>query len=115
MLGSLGQLMDSEYANPTDLLGLNGEMDAELLGYLNALNPVERTRAVNKMVKRNIPSQGSRAEFEKFFVELPQHIKDQLKTGNLRLADHVVYTIKPVSGAKRSPRKNQSHALRSRF
>ena len=100
MLGALGQLMESEYTNPTELLGLNGEMDAELLGSLNALYPVARARAVNKMVKRNIPSQGSRAEFEKFFVELPKHIKEQLSQGKLRLADQLIYTIKPVNGAK---------------
>ena len=41
MLGALGQLMESEYTNPTELLGLNGEIDTELLGYLNALNPVQ--------------------------------------------------------------------------
>ncbi len=100
MLGALGQLTESEYTNPTELLGLNGEMDAELLGYLNALNPVARARAMNKMVKRNIPSQGSRAEFEKFFVELPKHIKEQLLQGKLRLADQLIYTIKPINGAK---------------
>lgn len=64
--------MESEYTNPTELLGLNGEMDTELLGYLNALNPVQRAKAMSKIVKRHIPSQGSRAEFEKFFVELPK-------------------------------------------
>src|SRR5919202_636579 len=75
-------------------------MDQELLGYLNDLNPVARAKAVSKITKRHIPSQGSRAEFEKFFVELPPHIKDQLRQGKLRLADHLVYTIKPVNGAK---------------
>jgi hypothetical protein len=100
MLGALGQLMESEYTNPTELLGLNGEMDTELLGHLNALNPVARARAMNKLVKRHIPSQGSRAEFEKFFVELPKHIKEQLLQGKLRLADQLIYTIKPVKGAK---------------
>jgi hypothetical protein len=100
MLGALGQLMESEYTNPTELLGLNGEMDTELLGYLNALNPVQRSKAMSKITKRHIPSQGSRAEFEKFFVELPKHIKEQLLQGKLRLADHLVYSIKPVKGAK---------------
>jgi hypothetical protein len=100
MLGALGQLMESEYTNPTELLGLNGEMDTELMGYLNSLNPVARTKAIGRLVKRHIPSQGSRAEFEKFFVELPQHIKDGLLQGKLRLADHLIYTIKPVKGAK---------------
>lgn len=100
MLGALGQLMDSEYTNPTDLIGLQGETDTELLGYLNALNPVQRARAISKMTKRHIPSQGSRAEFEKFFPELPGDIKKQLLQGKLRLADHLVYSLKPVAGAK---------------
>ena len=100
MLGALGQLMESEYTNPTELLGLNGEMDTELLGYLNALNPVQRAKAMSKITKRHIPSQGSRAEFEKFFVELPKHIKEQLLQGKLRLADQLIYTIKPIKGAK---------------
>lgn len=100
MLGALGQLMESEYTNPIELLGLNGEVDTELLGYLNALNPVQRVKAMSKITKRHIPSQGSRAEFEKFFVELPKHIKEQLLQGKLRLADHLIYTIKPVKGAK---------------
>lgn len=99
MIGALGQILNSEYANPTELLGL-GAMDTELMGYLGQLNPVARAQAMNKLVKRHIPSQGSRAEFEKFFVELPQHIKDQLIPGKLRLADHLIYTIKPVKGAK---------------
>jgi hypothetical protein len=100
MLGALGQLMESEYTNPTELLGLNGEIDTELMGYLNALNPVQRAKAMSKIVKRHIPSQGSRAEFEKFFVELPKHIKEQLLQGKLRLADQLIYTIKPIKGAK---------------
>lgn len=100
MLGALGQLMESEYTNPTELLGLNGETDVELMGYLNALNPIARAKAMTKLVKRHIPSQGSRAEFEKFFVELPKHIKEQLLQGKLRLADQLIYTIKPIKGAK---------------
>ena len=92
--------MESEYTNPTELLGLNGEMDTELMGYLNALNPVQRAKAMSKIVKRHIPSQGSRAEFEKFFVELPKHIKEQLLQGKLRLADQLIHTIKPIKGAK---------------
>jgi hypothetical protein len=100
MLGALGQLVESEYENPADLMGLNGEMDTELLGYLNALNPIARAKAMSKLVKKPIPSKGSRAEFEKFFTELPKHIKEQLLQGKLRLADHLIYSIKPVNNAK---------------
>lgn len=99
MLGALGQLMESEYTNPTELMGL-GEVEEELLGDLKRLNPLARAKALQKLVKKPIPSQGSRAEFEKFFIELPKHIKEQLLQGKLRLADHLIYTIKPVNGAK---------------
>lgn len=99
MLGALGQLMDSEYTNPTELLGF-GEVEEELLGDLKRLNPLARAKAMQKLMKKPIPSQGSRAEFEKFFIELPKHIKEQLLQGKLRLADHLIYTIKAVNGAK---------------
>ena len=78
--------MDSEYTNPTELMGL-GEVEEELLGDLKRLNPLARAKALQKLVKKPIPSQGSRAEFEKFFVELPKSIKEQLLQGKLRLAD----------------------------
>lgn len=99
MLGALGQLMESEYTNPTELMGF-GEIEEELLGDLKRLNPLARVKAMQKLMKKPIPSQGSRAEFEKFFVELPKHIKEQLLQGKLRLADHLIYTIKAVNGAK---------------
>lgn len=99
-MDEFGYVMESEYANAGELLGLDGESNAELLGYLNSLDAVSRVRAMNKLIKRQIPSKGSRAEFEKFFGELPSHIKDQLLKGKLRLADHTVYSIKPIQGAK---------------
>jgi hypothetical protein len=34
---------------------------------------------------------------EKHFAELPQHIKDGLVRGELRLADNILYSIKPVT------------------
>jgi hypothetical protein len=100
MLGALGQLMESEYTNPAELLGLNGEVNEELVGQINRLDPIGKSKAVSRLTKRHIPSQGSRAEFEKFFVELPKAVKDQLAQGKLRLADHVVYSIKAINGAK---------------
>ncbi|MES2565481.1 MAG: hypothetical protein V4565_01365 [Bacteroidota bacterium] len=42
-------------------------------------------------------SKGSRAEMEKHFGELPAHIKSALAKGDLRLADTIVYSIKPVN------------------
>ena len=42
------------------------------------------------------PSKGSRAEFEKHFHEVPQAVKDELSIGKLRLADTIIYSIKPI-------------------
>src|SRR4051812_7898328 len=100
MLGALGQIMESEYTNPVDLMGLSGEESMELMGKLNRLDPITKAKTLARITPKHIPSQGSRAEFEKFFKELPKHIKDQLREGKLRLADHLVYTIKPVNSAK---------------
>lgn len=97
-MNAIGNIINSEYTNPGDLLGLDA--DPELLSYLNGLDAINKVKAINKMVKKHIPSHGSRAEFEKFFPELPKHIKDQLLAGKLRLADHTIYSIKPVKGAK---------------
>jgi hypothetical protein len=54
-------------------------------------------RVMNKMAGGVPASKGSRAEMEKHFNELPQHIKNGLLKGELRLADTIIYSIKPVN------------------
>lgn len=94
MLGLLEGI--DEYNNQGALLGIDGVDDAELLGALRRMNPIQRAKTVNKMT--NAPaSKGSRAEMEKFFGELPPHIKEGLVRGELRLADSTIYSIKPVT------------------
>lgn len=100
MLNGLGMLSRSEYNNAGDLLGLGEDANAELMGYLNSLDFVTRQKVMKKLSKRDIPSQGSRAEMEKFFSELPAQIKEGLLNGKLRLADSFIYTIKPVNNSK---------------
>ena len=95
----LGTLANSEYENAADLMGL-AAMDEELMGYLNALDPVSKFRAMQKIAKKPSASRGSRAEMEKFFSELPAHIKDGLNKGKLRLADMTIYSIKPINASK---------------
>ena len=46
------------------------------------------------------PSRGSRAEMEKFFHQLPDRIQAETKTGKLRFADYIVYSIKTVGSSK---------------
>lgn len=45
-------------------------------------------------------SRGSRAEMEKFFKQLPGHIKRELRGAKLRLGDELIYSIKPVSTSR---------------
>lgn len=86
-----------EYNNVGALFGLDGLEGEELLGALKSMNPIKRQRAINKLTNTGAPSRGSRAEMEKHFGELPPHIKEGLAKGDLRLADTVIYSIKPVS------------------
>lgn len=86
-----------EYNNAGALLGgLDGVEQEELLGALKKLNPINRMKVLNKMAGGVPASKGSRAEMEKHFHELPQHIKEGLLKGELRLADTIIYSIKQV-------------------
>lgn len=86
-----------EYNNVGALLGVDGLDGDELLGALKRMSPLKRQRAINKLTNTGAPSRGSRAEMEKHFGELPDHIKAALAKGELRLADTVVYSIKKVA------------------
>ncbi|MBX3164691.1 MAG: hypothetical protein KF900_09425 [Bacteroidetes bacterium] len=87
-----------EYNNVGALLGLEGlDGNEELLGALRKMNPIARQRTVNKLASTGGVSKGSRAEMEKHFSELPDHIKAALTKGELRLADTVIYSIKQVN------------------
>lgn len=95
MLGALEGV--EEYNNAGALLGLDAVDQEELLGALKRMNPIQRMRTMNKLASGTPPSKGSRAEMEKHFNELPQHIKDGLLKGELRLADTIIYSIKSVN------------------
>lgn len=86
-----------EYNNVGALLGIDGLDGDELLGALKRMNPIKRQKAINKLANTGAPSRGSRAEMEKHFGELPEHIKQGLAKGELRLADTVIYSIKKIA------------------
>ena len=95
MLGLLEGI--EEYNNQGALLGIDGADDGELLGALRRMNPIQRQKVMMKLTNTGNPSRGSRGEMEKFFGELPVSIKESLVKGELRLADTIVYSIKPVT------------------
>ena len=95
MLGLLEGI--EEYNNQGALLGIEGIEDGELLGALRRMNPIQRMKVIGKLSNSGSPSRGSRGEMEKHFGELPAHIKEALVKGELRLADNIIYSIKPVT------------------
>lgn len=98
MLGQLNAM--EEYNNAGALMGLDGdneELLGEVMGALRRMNPIQRQRTINKLATPPPASKGSRAEMEKHFSELPNHIKEGLKKGEVRLADTLIYSIKPVT------------------
>jgi hypothetical protein len=98
MFGEIEIIENSEFNNIGALLGMDGnDVSNELMGALRALPPIRRQIATNKLVGQGMSSRGSRAEMEKHFRELPNHIKSQLAKGELRLADALLYSIKPVT------------------
>jgi hypothetical protein len=90
-----------QYNNIAPLLGLDGldglDGNEEFMGELMSLPPLKRMRVLSKLVHQGANSRGSRAEMEKFFGELPAHIKEGLARGDLRLADTIIYSIKHVN------------------
>lgn len=94
MLGVLNNI--EEYNNIGALLGVDGFND-ELLGALKRSNPIDKLKIASKITNSGTQSKGSRGEMEKHFGELPAHIKAGLVKGDLRLADSVIYSIKPVN------------------
>ena len=97
----LEEIENTEFNNVGALLGLDdNELNNDLLGALRKLPPIRRQRAINQLTQPNHQSRGSRGEMEKHFRELPAHIKARLAKGDLRLADTLIYSIKPVNGSK---------------
>lgn len=86
-----------EYNNAGALIGLEGLENEELLGALRKMPFLKRQKVINKLTQPSPPSRGSRAEMEKHFNELPAHIRSGLSQSELRLADAIIYSIKPVS------------------
>ena len=95
MLGLLEGM--EEYNNQGALIGLDGLDDPELLGALKRMNPIKRQKVVNKLASPGAPSKGSRAEMEKHFNELPEHVREGIARGELRLADFTVYSRKFIT------------------
>lgn len=96
-MDTIEMLEESEYNAAGELLGLDAlALNGELAAQIGKLSPMRKAKMLRKMATGHT-SRGSRREMEKFFKELPKHIKEELARGKLRLADTTIYSIKKVN------------------
>ena len=89
--------LESEYNNVGDLMGIDDALLGEISELMGRMNPVDKVKMMKKLSSKPAQSRGSRAEFEKFFKEVPDNVKQGLINGDLRLADYTLYSIKLVN------------------
>ena len=85
------EIMDSEYNNVGELFGF-GELERAT----RHMSPSQRVKAISRLSRQVKGSRRSRGEMEKFFKQLPKHVKQELVKGRLRLADWTIYSIKQI-------------------
>ncbi|MDP1800825.1 MAG: hypothetical protein Q8L81_05705 [Bacteroidota bacterium] len=89
--------IDSEYNNVGELMGIDDALMGEISELMGTMGAADKVRFLKKISSKPQGSRGSRAEFEKFFKEVPENVKAALISGELRLADYTIYSIKQVS------------------
>lgn len=88
----IDDVMNSEYNNVGELFGL-GELEKATRG----MSPVKKAMFVKRLAGQVHGSRRSRAEMEKFFKQVPGHVKAELLKGGVRLADYTIYSKKKVT------------------
>lgn len=90
----MNEIINSEYNNAGELFGLDATNAVLQSGSAAAKAAMLKKIAASG---RSSESRKSRAEFEKFFPQLPLHIKEGLRTGKLRLSDYIIYSTKSIT------------------
>jgi hypothetical protein len=85
-------LMNSEYNNVGELFGI-GELENATRG----MTPVKKAMFIRKIAGQVHGSRRSRAEMEKFFKQVPKHVKRELLKGGVRLTDYTIYSTKLIT------------------
>jgi hypothetical protein len=86
------ELMNSEYNNVGELFGI-GELERATDG----MSPVKKAMFIRKIAGQVNGSRRSRAEMEKFFKQVPKHVKRELLIGGVRLTDYTIYSTKLIT------------------
>lgn len=88
----IDEMLESEYNYVGELYGIE-----ELEMATRHMKPKERIRAIKRLSGQIRGSRRSRGEMEKYFKQLPKHVKQELVRGSLRLADWTIYSVKPIT------------------
>lgn len=88
----MDDIMNSEYNNVGELFGI-GELERATQG----MSAVKKAMFIRRVAGQVHRSRRSRAEMEKFFKQLPKHIKGELLKGGVRLADYTIYSSKLIT------------------
>ncbi len=86
------EIMNSEYNNIGELFGI-GELEHATQG----MTPVKKAMFIKKIAGQVHSSRRSRAEMEKFFKQVPKHVRVELLRGGVRLADYTIYSTKLIT------------------
>jgi len=86
------EILNAEYNNVGELFGI-GELEKAT----RSMSPVKKAMFINKIARNVNTSRRSRAEMEKFFKQLPKHVKGELLKGGVRLADFTIYSTKLIT------------------
>jgi hypothetical protein len=97
-MDNLKAIMDGEYTNNADLMGIDTE-GADLLGRISKLPKEQQSKALKQLTKRGGAGGGesSRREFEQRFSQLPKEIREGLINKRLQLVDTRFYVVKDIS------------------
>ena len=85
-------LMNSEYNNVGELFGI-GELERATHG----MSSIKKAMFIRKMAGQVHGSRRSRGEMEKFFKQVPKHVKRELLKGGVRLTDYTIYSTKLIT------------------
>ncbi|MBL4862837.1 MAG: hypothetical protein JKY09_07470 [Crocinitomicaceae bacterium] len=86
------EIMNSEYNNVGELFGI-GELERAT----RDMSPVKKAMFIRRIAGQVQGSRRSRAEMEKFFKQVPEHVKAELLKGGVRLADYTIYSTKLIT------------------
>ncbi len=89
--------IESEYNNVGELMGIDDALMGEVSELMGRMKTSDKVKFIRKISSKSTASRGSRAEFEKFFKEVPNGVRQSLISGDLRLTDYTLYSIKPVN------------------